>query len=151
VFWEWAYDIIRMAKSKGVMETVFGWPFHISSKTSDRTIMNFPVQSSGSEMMRLACIFATEWGVEVCAPIHDGFLIQAKLEDLDDAVATMQKAMDTASAQVLDGYVLRSDVEVVRYPDRYMDKRPSSARTWKMVWDLIDGEEDGAPALAAVG
>ena len=151
VFWEWAYDIIRMAKSNGVIETVFGWPFHISSKTSDRTIMNFPVQSSGSEMMRLACIFATEWGVEVCAPIHDGFLIQAKLEDLDDAIATMQKAMDTASAQVLDGYVLRSDVEVVRYPDRYMDKRPSSARTWKMVWDLIDGEEDGPPALAAVG
>jgi DNA polymerase-1 len=34
-------------------------------------------------MMRLAAIAATEVGIEVCAPVHDAFLIAAPLERLD--------------------------------------------------------------------
>ena len=35
----------------------------------------------------------------------------------------MRAAMDEASRAVLDGFEIRTDVHIVRYPDRYMDPR----------------------------
>ena len=40
-----------------------------------------------------------------------------------------------ASRAVLDGFELRADVDVVRYPDRYMD--PSGEVMWDRVMGLI--------------
>src|SRR5215510_11422563 len=57
------------------------------------TVRNFPAQAHGSEMLRMALSFAVEAGVEVCAPLHDAFLIQAPLSDMGDAVDTMRRAM----------------------------------------------------------
>ena len=41
------------------------------------------MQANGAEMMRLAAIAATEAGIEVCAPVHDAFLIAAPLSRLE--------------------------------------------------------------------
>ena len=95
----------------------------------------FRMQGNGSEMMRLACCFATERGIEVCAPVHDAFLICAPLDRLDADIAVMRAAMAEASRIVLGGFELRTDVHVVRYPDRYMDDR--GAVMWARVQDLI--------------
>ena len=45
------------------------------------------------------------------------------------------KLMAQASREVLDGFELNTDVEVVRYPDRYMDKR--GAKMWDTVREII--------------
>ena len=58
--------------------------------------MNFPMQANGAEMMRLAAIASTEAGVEVCAPVHDAFLITAPLDQLDADVALMRELMSRA-------------------------------------------------------
>ena len=47
--------------------------------------------------------------------------------------------MQEASRVVLDGFELRSDVEIVRYPDRYMD--PRGAVMWERVMGLIGRQE----------
>jgi len=47
--------------------------------------------------------------------------------------------MKDASRIVLDGFELGSDVKVVRYPDRYMDKR--GLVMWSKVMDLIGSTE----------
>jgi hypothetical protein len=39
--------------------------------------MNWPIQSAGADLMRIVCIAATEAGIELVAPVHDGFLIVA--------------------------------------------------------------------------
>jgi hypothetical protein len=67
--------------------------------------------------------------------VHDALLIQAPLDELDDAVAVTQQAMAEASAAVLAGFQLRSDVKTVRYPDRYMDKR--GAKMWNTVQRIL--------------
>ena len=43
----------------------------------------------------------------------------------------MRAAMIEASRAVLDGFELRVDVDVVRYPDRYMDPRG------EVMWDRV--------------
>jgi DNA polymerase-1 len=40
---------------------------------------------------------------------------------------------------VLAGFALRSDVKIVRYPDRYMD--PRGAVMWRRVLELIEQVE----------
>ena len=108
---------------------------HAGSDANGRSLRNFPVQGNGAEMLRLACCFATESGIRVCAPIHDALLIEAPLAELDAAVDATQEAMAAASRIVLDGLALRSEATVIRYPDRYTDKR--GQRMWDTVWDVI--------------
>ncbi len=44
--------------------------------------------------------------------------------------------MAEASEVVLDGFRLNTDVKVIRYPDRYQDKRGTDM--WKLVGEIVD-------------
>ena len=74
-------------------------------------------------MLRIACCLATERAICVCAPVHDAILIEAPIEQIDAAVERMGSYMKTASRIVLGGFELRTDAEIIRYPDRYSDPR----------------------------
>jgi DNA polymerase-1 len=93
------------------------------------------MQANGAEMMRLAACLTTERGIEVGAPVHDAFLICASFDRLDADIAAMRVAMAEASRVVLGGFELRTDVSVVRYPDRYMDDR--GLTMWNTVTGLL--------------
>jgi hypothetical protein len=105
------------------IETVFGWPLHAGSDWNPRSVMNFPMQANGAEMLRLACCLVTERGLSVCAPVHDAILIEAPTAEIDEHVAALQACMREASRVVLGGLELGSDAKVVCWPERYVDKR----------------------------
>ena len=86
--------------------------------------------------MRLAASLATERGIEVCAPVHDAFLIEATAEQIEGAVEELQACMREASRVALGGLELGSDAVVVRWPERYRDKR--GAVMWETVTGLLD-------------
>ena len=90
-------------------------------------------------MLRLACCLATERGICVCAPVHDALLIEAPADEIESAVDMTQEAMAEASAVVLDGFKLRSEAKVLRYPDHYQDERGN--QMWSLVWELIGKKE----------
>ena len=94
------------------------------------------MQANGAEMLRIASILLTEGGVRVCAPVHDAFLIEAPLDELDQAITLTMQKMQEASRIVLDGFELTSDAKIVRYPERYMDKRGTVM--WGKVMKLIN-------------
>lgn len=140
-FWKWSDCAVDEAVLGGRLWAGFGWQIHAGDGINDRSLRNFPMQANGAEMLRIACILATEAGIRVCAPIHDALLIEAQLDDLDRAIALTVGLMREASSIVLGGFELRTDVKEVRYPDRYMDRR--GAVMWNKVMNLI-----GRPALA---
>jgi DNA polymerase-1 len=107
----------------------------VGGRVNSRSIRNFPMQPNGAEMLRLACCFATERGITVCAPVHDAILIEAPANQLDSAVARTREAMAEASRIVLDGFTLRTDAKIIRYPDRFQEER--GKKMWQTVWDLI--------------
>jgi hypothetical protein len=135
VFWRWSDAAVDHSMLTGSLHSVFGWRVQVPPISNDRSLRNFPMQANGAEMLRLACCLATERGIEVCAPVHDAVLICAPLERLDADVVAMQDAMQEASHVVLDGFQLRTDAAVVRYPDRYMDER--GAVMWQRVMTLL--------------
>ena len=135
VFWRWSDAALDTAMLTGSLHTVFGWHVHIGEAPNPRSLANFPMQANGAEMMRLAACLATERGIEVCAPVHDAFLICAPIDRLEAAIATMRSAMAEASRVVLNGFELGTDVSITRWPDRYMDSRGTVM--WQRVTELL--------------
>jgi DNA polymerase I-like protein with 3'-5' exonuclease and polymerase domains len=136
-FWRWSEAAVTSFELTRKIDTVFGWPLHAAPDWNPRTVMNFPMQANGAEMLRLACCLATERGLLVCAPVHDAILIEAPLADIEEHVAALQACMREASRAVLDGFELGSDAKIVRWPDRYTDKRGEVM--WDTVMRLLDG------------
>ena len=134
-FWRWSQAAVDHAMLHGSLHTVYGWTVRVGEQVNPRSLANFPMQANGAEMLRLACILATEGGVRVCAPVHDAVLVEAPTDEINAEVATVARAMSDASACVLDGFRLRSDAMIIDSPDRYMD--PRGERMWSVVQDIL--------------
>jgi DNA polymerase-1 len=142
-YWDWSEWMSQSAIFSRSIETVFRWPMQVTPGTKLNTISNYPMQANGAEMLRWACIYATEQGVEVHAPVQDALLIGGAADEIEDAVAVTQAAMADASALVLAGFTLRTDFKIVKYPDRYSDER--GAAMWSQVMRLLDEMESQNP------
>jgi len=135
-FWQWMDNVVSSAMLTNEIQTVFGWRCRVGREPNPRSLMNFPMQANGAEMMRIAAIGGTEAGIEVCAPVHDAFLIAAPLSRLDEDVVAMQEIMSKAGRYVTGGLNIRTDADVIRWPDRYMDERGEAM--WEKVTGLLD-------------
>ncbi len=136
-FWKWSEAAVDRAMLLGRLATVFGWPVNVGPSADPmkganaRSLANFPCQAHGAEMLRLACCMLVEAGVGLCAPIHDAVLIEATADAIDAEVERARAIMAEASRVVLGGFEIGTDVEIVRYPDRYMDD------AGKDFWDTV--------------
>ena len=135
-FWHWMDQVVAGAMLSNEMTSVFGWRRHLGRTPTIPSLMNFPMQANGAEMMRIAAIAATEAGIEVCAPIYDAFLIAAPLDRLDDDVVRMGEIMTRAGNVVTGGLDVRTEAKVVRWPDRYMSD--GGEAMWLRVITLLD-------------
>lgn len=135
-FWEWNDKAVEYAMLNSRIHTVFGWEVHVGSNSNPRSLMNFPMQANGAEMLRLACCYAIEGGIRICAPVHDAILIESPQDGIQQAITQSQEAMARASRVILNGFELRTDVNVTKFPDRYMDKR--GAAMWKTVMKILE-------------
>ena len=134
-FWLWSDGVSDRAMARNELHTVFDWVMYYGAgtKINPRSIRNWPMQAHGAEMLRLACVLATERGLGICAPVHDALVAEARLEDLESTIEALQSAMAEASRIVLDGFVLRSEAKTFSYPDRFEDGRG------KDMWNLVRG------------
>ena len=133
------FDNLNRALVGMPLSTVFGWPFHVGADVKPNTLRNWPVQSAGSEMLRLACAYGVERGVSICAPVHDAVMIEAPVERIEATVETMRGAMQDASRAALDGVPVGVDVKVIRAPARFVEER--GAEMFRQVRAILDRVE----------
>ena len=138
-YWKWIDEAVVSGMLRNEMSSVLGWRRQLHWMDRPTSLMNFPMQADGAEMMRLAAIAATEAGIEVCAPVHDAFLIAAPLEVLDEHVSRMRDLMTKASLVVTGGVPIRTDAKTIRFPDRYVEDE--KADMWNLVVQLADVPE----------
>jgi hypothetical protein len=140
VFHQWLGDTVVQARFDEVITSPFGWRQIVTADTKTRTLMNFPAQAGGSDVMRLASIVATECGITIAAPVHDAFWILAPLDELDTTIARMTEIM-TEAGRLVAGIPIRVKVEaVVRWPQCLGDVRKPDAKgqaMWCEVRDLV--------------
>ena len=123
----------QKARLRGEVRSRRGWRLKVNRRTKWRTLVNFPVQSAGADILQLACCLSTEAGIDVCAPVHDALLIQSSVAEIERTVEATRHVMAQASRSVLSGFELRTDADVVRHPARYFDEGG------KAMWDKIVG------------
>jgi DNA polymerase-1 len=127
-FWQWRDNEVQCAMLDRRMETVFGWPLYLSSSPNQRTLFNFPMQSNGAEMLRLAAWRLCEAGIIPSMLIHDGILIEARNEE---QITQAMEIMRTAGREVCDGFEIGVDVDQrLERGARYRDKRPVARKMW---------------------
>jgi DNA polymerase I len=139
-YWDWAEKRVELfVHETHCEETVFGWRHRHDTRLKDWQVrnqsLNFPMQAACAEILRWACIYATEDGIEVLATVHDALLVGGPVDQIEEIVARTQAHMDHASELVL-GFAMRTDAKVFRYPDRFTDRR--GVDTWNNIMQLLD-------------
>jgi DNA polymerase I len=134
-FWRWSDSVEVHGILSGELQSVFGWRLAVDAGANPRSLRNFPMQANGAEMLRLACCVATEKGIRVCATLHDAIVIEAPLDRLNEVIHQTRRIMAEASAIVLDGFALRTDVKIIRSPERWREQR--GAAVWSAVESII--------------
>jgi DNA polymerase-1 len=158
VYWRWAEDWLAHSLDAGVMWTPLDWQCRTGiTEFNARSIINFPVQATSADALRIAIVMAERHGLRLLAPVHDALLIESPIERIEADVALLREIMRRASRVVLnataDGtYELRTDATIIRYPDRYTDKR--GAEIWTRVLRLLaeyQAQQTAAPAAKETG
>ena len=98
-----------------------GWPLWLSTSPNKRTLFNFPMQSGGAEMLRLATNRLCAVDLVPVMLIHDGILLEV---DDDDQIRHAIEIMRAAGKEVCDGFEIDVDVDQKLIGGaRYHDKR----------------------------
>ena len=130
-FWQWRENMVETAMLERKIESVFGWPLRISTSPNIRTLYNFPMQSGGAEMLRLATWRMCEAGIVPIMLIHDGIL----LEETDpERIEHAREIMLQAGRDVCDGFEIGVDTDqLLKGGARYYDKRPMAKQMWATI------------------
>jgi DNA polymerase I len=133
--WQYRADRVQTAMLERRMESVFGWPLHITHSPNQRTLYNFPMQSGGAEMLRLATVRLCEAGIVPIMLIHDGILFEeTDREKLEHAIEIMRGA----GRDVCNGLEIGVDIdqELINGA-RYRDKRPMAQKMWATIMNTL--------------
>jgi len=135
-FWQWRADMVQSAMLARRMESVFGWPLHVTTSPNQCTLFNFPMQSGGAEMLRLATMRLCEAGIVPVMLVHDGILFE---ETEHEKIEHAKEIMHGAGRDVCNGLTI--DVEVDQMLEngaRYSDKRPVAQQMWATMMRALE-------------
>ena len=121
-YFTWIEGFIEAGLHKKYLTTIYGWQRHIKDlfQTKDgkrtdirRSLLNWPIQSHGAEILRKALIDLTDENFEVCALVHDAVLIQIPIPEFKTRLEEAKQIMVNASIDVVGGPI-RVDHEVIK-------------------------------------
>ena len=131
-FWAWRAEMVqRTMLQRSIVSEYDGWPLWISHSPNKRTLYNFPMQSGGSEMLRLAANRLCDAGLVPSMLVHDGILFEL---DNEEQVTHAVEIMRGAGRDVCGGFEIDVDVDQSLIGGaRYRDKRPVAESMWNTV------------------
>jgi hypothetical protein len=132
VFWTGLRGAVDYALLFGSLHTRLGWHVHVDRDTNPRSLQNYLMQANGAGMMQVAACLATEQGLSI-SPIHDAFILTSKTEHIERDTALLRECMAKAGRIVLNGFEVRTSVEQVDYPNRFMDENRG-----RVMWDRVN-------------
>ena len=103
VFQEWTKQITAKAMQRGYFLTKYGWKYWLSDREvqNPRRLLNCPIQSHGSEILRRAMIDLDEEGFEISMIVHDAVLIHMKRKGCAARLRKLKSIMSAAAAKVI--------------------------------------------------
>jgi hypothetical protein len=134
-FWRWSEGTVQAAYDRGWIKTPCGWRSKVPFRSNERTWMNFPMQAAGGDIMRLTVTYLDRQNVRILAPVHDGFLLSCRRDQLADLRDAVNFACATAVEQALPGFPLRWDFTVHDH-GRFEDE--DGEPLWTKLQDILE-------------
>jgi DNA polymerase I-like protein with 3'-5' exonuclease and polymerase domains len=135
IFEDFVANVLDHAGVHLEVGTQFDWRMQCPPDINPRTVRNFPMQSTGAEILHVLCILAERRGIEIVAPVHDAVMAQCPAEFVGDVSTALDRCMRDAAAIVLRGYELPTDEQLIRPGERFYDKR--GVAMWTTVTKLL--------------
>ena len=135
-FWSWRAEMVQRAMlQRSIVSEFDGWSLRISHSPNKRTLYNFPMQSGGAEMLRLAANRLCDAGLVPLMLVHDGILFEL---DNEEQVAHAIEIMRAAGRDVCGGFEVGVDEDQKLIGGaRYRDKRPVALSMWNTVMETL--------------
>lgn len=135
-YWQWREEEMQQAMQDRRIEFVSGWPLHLSHAPNKRTLYNFPMQSGGAEMLRLATVRLCEADLVPLMLVHDAVLLEL---DNQEQIEHAKEIMRAASREVCDGFTVdvEEDIKIVG-GGHYRDKRETAQKMWQTIMDVLE-------------
>jgi hypothetical protein len=124
-FYAWSDLYAHKGLCGAPLFSLMGWRFWPrywprDGSTPDRRCRNFPVQSVGADIMHVAGILALLAGIRLCAIVHDAFVIEATVQDIERVTEEMRGIMEEAARLVL-GVTIPAKPYIVRHGEQFID------------------------------
>jgi DNA polymerase-1 len=135
-FWAWRAEMLQRAMlQRSIMSEYDGWSLQISHSPNKRTLYNFPMQSGGAEMLRLAANRLCDADLVPNMLVHDGILFEL---DNEEQVAHAIEIMRGAGRDACGGFEVGVDEDQKLIGGaRYRDKRPVALSMWNTVMETL--------------
>jgi len=131
-FWRWRERIGNAVAMNKPLKAALGWrllpPYASKSsiaqgKDSTLSSLNFPVQATGSEILRATVIRLAAEGFEICATVHDSVVVELPLDGWKERKERLEFVMTEATRPLLNGHGVLVDSKVLLPGERYVDDR----------------------------
>ena len=138
-FWDWSNAVANTGAAAWDIETAFGLIYNPGAprQFKSRTARNFLLQSTGSDMLRVAVLLLEEAGFKVIATIHDAVLILCETQRVTEVEGDVVRIMQEASRITLwDRLTVRVDCTRVDHPFHFQDEK--GVVTWRKLAALLN-------------
>ncbi len=92
-FEEWARSVQDHAGLHLEISTPFGWHMQCPPDINPRTVRNFPMQSTGSEIMHVACVLAERRGIRIVATVYDAIMGEGPINQAEELSVALEQVM----------------------------------------------------------
>ena len=144
VYRDWRKRIAGYFHMDKTIHSSHGWQLHppFLSKTSVEQgkdpflgAVNFPIQATGSDILRTAVIMLHQEGYIVCATNHDSFFVEVDVSNWETDKASVERIITEASSITLGNLQLQVNTTVLMPGDRYLDDRDS--QIFRIIQDFL--------------
>lgn len=121
-FWKWTKSVQDRGALGLPIYTPYGWRIQLrgGADLNLRSLGNWPVQSTGSDILRVATILTSNAGTPPIATVHDALVFEFHAQEAETSVQVARHAM-IAAAEAVIGVEVRVDAEIIEYPSIYTD------------------------------
>ena len=140
-YFKWIDEHMKYCVARGYFETKFGWRFYVSDKESvnPRSLMNWPLQGHGSEILRRAIIDLDRAGYEISMPVHDACLIHMDRKGCAEKIRKLKSIMSEAAKKVI-GCNIPVDTQIIR--SQFFQKDEHQERWNKLYEKLLKAKKE---------
>jgi hypothetical protein len=105
-------------------------------KSSTLSALNFPVQGTGSEILRATVIRLAAEGFEICATLHDSVMVELDLGDWQARLRHLEFVMTESTRPLLGGHGVTVESKVLMPGERYLEEKGRG--TWEFMSEKLD-------------